>query len=123
MSYCEMPEFYFETHPKARKPQACVECCAPIDVGEVHMRYRGKWGGKIGGGRQHLLCKELCVFIRDEVNLGECIGFGDLHEYCGSYNQLSKQFECHRTARGMYAQIKWRERSHKRSVTKEKKDV
>ena len=31
--------------------------------------------------RQHLVCMEACMLIRDKFNEGDCIGFGELKEY------------------------------------------
>lgn len=119
MSYCEWPEFYHETYPKARKSYRCVECAAPIEVGEVHLKYRGKWDGVVGGGRQHMLCRELCKFIRDEFQDGECIGFGQLFENecdygftCTDYGRKQGWNATEQKARKLLAQIKWRQRKH-----------
>ena len=65
MSECLIPSFYSHSEPKARKRHRCVECSAWIEPGEVHFAYTGKWGGDISSGRQHLVCMEACMLIRD----------------------------------------------------------
>lgn len=74
------PSVYSEAEVVARKEHPCVECSAPILVGEKHLRYSGCWDGSWDGGRQHLLCRDACVWIRDVLN-GECIPFGCLGEW------------------------------------------
>lgn len=74
------PEVYSEGEVVARKEHGCVECNAPILPGECHLRYSGLWDGAWGGGRQHLLCRDACVWIRDVLE-GECIAFGELGEW------------------------------------------
>lgn len=106
ISFCGMPEFYDETFPKARKSYPCVECSAPIENGEKHLRYAGKWDGNVSGGRQHMLCREACMFIRDKFHDGDCIGFGELREYLSDYTGDRKSHEF----RSIIAKIKWRER-------------
>lgn len=98
-AYCEIPNWYDETFPRARKQHSCVECEAPILKGEVHLSYKGHWAGGIGfdSGRQHMLCREASMFVRDNFNMGECIGFGDLlethREGRESANQLRERLE------------------------------
>lgn len=80
---CDMgdgPSVYREAEVVARKEHPCVECNAPILKGEKHLRYSGCWDGSWGGGRQHLLCRDACVWIRDVLN-EECIPFGALFEW------------------------------------------
>lgn len=78
MSYdCEIPEFYSESFPIARKQHRCIECHAPIVVGEKHLSYRMKYDGMFESGRQHMVCRELCMLIRHN---SECIPFGGLKE-------------------------------------------
>lgn len=121
MSYCEIPIFYSETFPKARKPYACVECSAKIDVGEVHLHFRGKWPGAFDGkfteGRQHLACREACMFLRDEFQSGECIGFGDLKDHwrdsASPWPDRKRCREHIKKFRDLMARIIWRERKCK----------
>lgn len=113
MSWCEWPEFYSETYQRARKPHRCVECLAPIEVGERHLRYRGKWDGRLSGGRQHLLCRAACMWIRDHFQDGECIGFGELFDAFGDFHCVPKRKKADdkmRVMRRMIARIRWRER-------------
>ena len=125
-SYCvEEPEFYAEAFYAARKVHECVECDAPIEVGERHLAYSGKWAGEISHGRQHMLCRELCMLIRDEFQDGECIALGDLHE---AWHELD--WRCRgtgdpwsptdRKARSLYAKIRARERAAHRQRGAEK---
>jgi hypothetical protein len=82
--YCDYDpaEFYTHHEPVARKRHQCVECLAPIEKGERHFAYSGKWDGSISTGRQHLLCMEACMLIRDKLN-DECIPFGGLRDWYG----------------------------------------
>ena len=75
---CDMPQFYSEQFPVARKAHNCVECHAPIDQGEKHLRYGGKWEGEIGGGRQHMACRDLCMLMNFEGD--GCCAFGGMKE-------------------------------------------
>ena len=86
MSYCEIPEFYECSTPIARKQHKCCECSAPIMPGERYVYCVGKWSGDFGSYRQHWLCAEACEFIRDHLNDRECIGFGELQEFCYDIN-------------------------------------
>jgi hypothetical protein len=120
--YCEWPEFYYETFPRARKEYRCCECKSPIVKGEEHLHYRGKWDGELGTGRQHLLCRKACMYIRDAFQGGECIGFGQLAEYWQEYAKgwwtPERKADPKLAAfRGLMAGVLWRERFHgKRSA-------
>ncbi len=82
MSYCEMPIFFSAAWPVARKEHTCCECYGPILKGEKYGSFTGKWhhhaDGKVETYKQHLDCEDACRFIRDYMNGGECIGFGEL---------------------------------------------
>jgi hypothetical protein len=39
-----------------------------------------KWDGVIESFRQHMLCRQLCMAIRDHADADECVPFGCLHE-------------------------------------------
>lgn len=118
MSYCELPEFYAETFPRARKEYPCCECEAPIERGEEHLHWRGKWDGEMGGGRQHMLCREVCMLLNSDLD--ECFAFGDLWEEwnqhrCSEKNWLRYDHKPETLAeaakvRSLIARIKWRER-------------
>lgn len=122
MSYCEWPEFYNETFPKARKPHRCVECAAPIEIGEEHLYYRGKWDGEFSADRQHMLCREVCMFLNRE-HRDECFPFGGLWEFWADIgfsdnNWLRKHaskenLEQAKTARSLIARVKVRHRKHR----------
>ncbi len=121
MSYCEWPVFYGESFPKARKAHHCCECSAPIEVGEKHLYWRGKWDGDFSAGRQHMLCREVCMFLNKDNS--DCFAFGDLWEYWRDHGYADKDWIKRCTnpaylaelprARGMIAAIKWRERKHR----------
>jgi len=127
VSYCEQPEFYEESFPKAQKEHRCVECSAPIRVDEKHLYYRGKWDGDFAGGRQHTLCRELCMLQNRGQLHDECIPFGGLKEAMESYDwsfspQVKRELSPHeRTIRELYAKIRWRERKYRtiRRITHE----
>lgn len=74
------PSVYREEERTAAKEHACVECNAPILKGERHLYYRGLWDGSWSDGRQHLLCRDACVWIRDVLE-GECVAFGALTDW------------------------------------------
>src|SRR5579875_1654788 len=103
--YCEYPEFYSESFPRAKKEHRCIECFAPIEIGEMHLYYRGKWDNEFSVGRQHMLCRKLCMFIRDEFQDGECFGFGDLFETWRDHNFGKKDDEEIKKARSLMAQV------------------
>ena len=102
------PKVYDESEVVARKEHRCVECSAPILRGEKHLVYRGMWEDYWGGGRQHLLCRDVCVWIRDVIQDGECIAFGELQEWMSEFsNETGHGTE---RLRGMFAMIRNRER-------------
>ena len=92
MSECAIAEFYSYTEPVARKRYACRECHAKIEIGEKHFAWRGKWEGKIITGRQHLLCMEACMMVRDVFNDFECLPFGEL---LGFYSDCRRELLGH----------------------------
>lgn len=107
---CELPEFYTWSEPVARKEHWCIECAAPILVGERYFRYSGKWYGQLESGQQHLLCMEACILIRDEIE-GDCVPFGELMEWFEEYrDDLGKKSDIAKRLRSLIAQIKQRER-------------
>lgn len=121
-AYCELPTFYSDKEVTARKPYKCVECRAPIEKGEKHLSYAGNWPavGGFDSGRQHLLCRDACIFIRDKFQDGDCIGFGMLfdcyREYIGNYDDPRAKLNPREKAfRSMIAKIKWRKRKAKMS--------
>jgi hypothetical protein len=111
--FCEMPQFYSEEFPVARKAHRCVECRAPIEKGEKHLRYAGKWDGNVSGGRQHMLCRELAMFMNSD---DECAPFGamkaafDADDY---RHRPSRHGEPFKTGRRLMARIIRRERSQR----------
>ena len=79
--YCEMPEFFSDSRPVARKEHICCECGTAIEKGEKHYSCSGKWDGDFLSYRQHLDCLKACETFRDKVNEGECIPFGGFYEW------------------------------------------
>jgi hypothetical protein len=114
---CEVPTFFDYSEPIARKEHACCECDAPIKVGEKHFHGRGKWGDeKPESYRQHMVCMEACMLIRDRHNGGECIGFGSLKEEFAELRAgwgKDRKHEPWRQLRALMAKILWRERKAK----------
>lgn len=108
---CDIPEFYRITEPVARKDHECCECNARIKKGEKHFQVTGKWEGEISSFRQHFLCMEACMYIRDHLD-DECIPFGTLFEYLGEYLCKGNKY-CAEIVpfRKMIAGIKRRERN------------
>jgi hypothetical protein len=94
---------------------------APIEVGEEHLYYRGKWDGEFTADRQHMLCREVCMELNRPSRewSGECeIGFGALWEHwrgCWQADRQCKpeQFAKAKEIRSKVARIKWRERRFK----------
>ncbi len=114
---CEVyPSFYVYSEPVARKQHPCCECSAPILKGEKHFKWTGQWDGCISTGRQHALCCEACMCIRDKIE-GDCISFGGLRDYYGEYrcDLLSAHAKPGVTKfLRLYFKIKKRERSFRR---------
>lgn len=109
MSDCEIPEFYGEGFPVARKPHRCCECLAPIEPGEKHLRWAAKWDGDLYYGRQHMLCRELCMFMNQEGD--GCCPFGGMKDTFREEDwHLDKYDDLHRKARTLMAGILKRER-------------
>lgn len=116
MSECSIPDFYTHSEPVARKRYRCVECSAPILKGEQHFKCTGKWDGDLSTHRQHLLCMEACMLIRDEIE-HECIGFGELRDWVGEYHFDLKAYKTKpsvKKLRSLLARIRLRERKHLR---------
>ena len=108
---CELPRFYDWSEPVAKKKHRCCECNAPIVKGEKHFRATGKWQWGVETHRQHLVCLEACMLIRDELNGGECIGFGCLKEEFGEIRQeIDRDKEPMKKLRQLMAVILVRER-------------
>lgn len=120
MSWCEYPEFYSESFPKAKKTHQCIECYSPIEIGEEHLYYRGKWDGDFSTGRQHLLCRDICMDIAKNYQGDECLGFGCLLGEWGEMPSASLNRPWSRPLdntdikmRSLMAKIQWRRRKHR----------
>lgn len=75
---CEVPEFYEETYPRARKVHRCCECHGAIRPGEVYAKCVGKWDGTLDAYEQHRACRDFAAAVNRTWS-GECfIAFGDL---------------------------------------------
>lgn len=117
MSYCELPSVYDHTEPVARKRHKCCECSAPILKGEKHFHAWGVWDGRRSTHRQHIVCMEACMMIRDRFNDGECVGFGCLKEEFSElptwHKERSRRDHVLLKLRSLMAKILWRERTAK----------
>ncbi len=72
--------FSREEERRARKEHRCEECAARILPGETYVYGCGKTADGFFEYKQHLLCRDACVWIRDVLE-GECIPFGGLREW------------------------------------------
>lgn len=107
------PKVYSWTEPVARKDHKCCECHALIRNGQKYFKAKGCWDGVWSTFRQHLLCMDACMYARDKLNTGECIGFGTLFEYykdCKDWLTRTKKDEKVRIFRTMLAIILKRRR-------------
>jgi hypothetical protein len=112
MSSCELPEFYAEDFPEARKTYRCCECEAPILPGEKHLHARGKSDGEFWHSRQHMLCRELCMLMNTESD--GCCYFGGMKDewHDGDWWHLDDTDKPPKSiARTLYARILKRERA------------
>lgn len=116
---CDLPECYSYREPVARKQHRCCECSAPIHKGEKHFVAAGKWDGKFSQYRQHYVCMEACMLLRDKFYDGDCIGFGELYDEFEELKQSSwfrrsdSDKPAWRELRTLIAVIKRRERSER----------
>lgn len=86
MSECELPQYYVCKEVAARKPHKCCECTALIEKGEKHLLVNACWDGLPGRYRQHFLCEKACEYVRNKgLNDDECLAFGELQEWYGSW--------------------------------------
>ncbi len=116
---CELVEnkFYHWTEPVSRKAYQCCECSAPIQKGERYFKAVARNENGFFTERQHLLCCEACVVVRDEIEM-ECLPFGMLKDYCHEFrldhrDAAKKGHEGIKKLRRLLARIKIRERSDK----------
>jgi len=113
---CEIPEFYSEDFPKARKVHRCCECSAPIEVGEKHLYARSKYDGDFWHGRQHMLCRALCMLMRVR-DFGDCVPFEGMKDEWteGDWQFENKHGYPGRQGRLLMARIIKRERAAQRA--------
>jgi hypothetical protein len=113
VSECEIPQFYSTREVRAAKKHKCCECAAWIDKGEAHLYCVGKWFNRreVDAYRQHLICADACMMIRDEYNDRECIAFGELFEFLGGTDVHERRTDNkNKPLRDLLARIKNRER-------------
>lgn len=116
MNDCELPQYYTCAEPVARKEHRCEECSVPIEKGERYLNVNGCWDGTPARFKQHLLCAEACMLIRDSgMNDDECISFGGLYGFWEDmrHEVWSMRFrEARRRLWRLMLKIKRRERLH-----------
>jgi hypothetical protein len=112
VSECEIPSFYRADERKARRDYKCCECSATILAGEKYLYCCGQWDGEFNSYYQHLLCAEACMYIRDHLTDGDCIGFGELKEFWSEDKRMRSdpKHEDVRPLRNILAQILRRSR-------------
>ena len=74
------PKVYSWTEPVARKEYICCECKWKIVPGQQYFKAEGLWDEKWSTFRQHLICLQACMYVRDKLDR-ECIALGALEEY------------------------------------------
>lgn len=77
------PKVYSWTEPIAQKEYVCCECKRKILRGQRYFKAEGLWDGQWSTFRQHLICLQACMYVRDNMNGGDCIAFGGLMDYYG----------------------------------------
>lgn len=89
----EIPEWFHNTTPTARKPHKCYECRGSIQPGERYHKFTGVWGGEFAS---FIRCVD-CEALAEEANKGrdfdDQITFGGLLEDCAERDgdeQLSR---------------------------------
>lgn len=103
-------DFYKWSEPIARKEHRCCECNAPILKGEKHFYARGKWEDELSTFRQHLLCCQACMFVRDKLNDYECIPFCMLKDWYAEYARDFRKNATFKELVRMMVKIRRRER-------------
>lgn len=108
-------EFYAEDFPRAKKEHQCCECGGTIKIGEGHLYARAGGQGNFWAGRQHMICRELCMTLNGRFKYEGtpktegCFAFGDLREEWQANNGVPKNgTKYSRIARRLMAQINWR---------------
>lgn len=102
---CEIAQYYTWKERVAIKPHGCCECTAKIQPGEKYLQVNAFWDNMPETYRQHLLCAQACMFVRDAgLNDDECIYFGGLKEWYSEWIEGGYNME---TARDVRAAL-WR---------------
>ena len=73
----DMPEFFCETTPRARKTHRCCECYGDISPGERYQKIVGKWCGDFATFKVCEPCQRLRSWAEDH-KVYAC--FSELHE-------------------------------------------
>lgn len=81
---CALAKIYEATERTARKAYKCCECGCEINKGERYLQCSGLWEWGYESHRQHLVCADACMVIRDKID-NECIPFGYLMEWYGEF--------------------------------------
>ncbi len=110
--YCEIPDFYSVSWPKAKKEYSCCECGTKILIGEKYCRVNAKWDGDVSTKKQHLDCEEACRYFRDFIT-HDCLCFGELFEAWGDWSYQFHKNHKHKDIRSIMAKVIWREKKNR----------
>ena len=88
---CDIPEFYDETYPRAKKEHRCCECYGIIKAGERYARCVGKFDGAIFSEAQHTFCRDFGAEVnRAWGDDGKCfIAFGDINNSIANASEFA----------------------------------
>lgn len=104
MSYCEMPEFYYEKRVKARKPHKCCETGRVIQPGEYYWRIRMKFDGDLYSYAQSDAAYHFARYLNHDrwrdVMADGCIPFGGIGEAVAECREDDVKAEWERVKRG-----------------------
>lgn len=78
---CEVPDFYNETQPIARKAHRCCECRGVIRIGEKYARCVGGYDGSVFSEAQHVACRDFAAEVNKKYSGSDgCfIAFGEVN--------------------------------------------
>lgn len=79
----EMPDFYHDSFPVARKAHTCCECGENIKPGQKYQKFIGKWYGEVSTYKTCMPCynirEKYCpygyIFTGLREAIGDCLGF------------------------------------------------
>jgi hypothetical protein len=89
MCDCELPDFYRETRPIARKEHRCCECRRPIRPGTEYLHIAGKWNGDVQTFRRHLRCHRVSLAI--EKGSDCCVPFGEMRQELREHTRQNRR--------------------------------